>query len=123
MKAALLSGLLIPGAGQVAMKRYGRAAVFLLATLACMGVLIWKVLQQASAASESLLSSGDDIDLSAISDAASSATKAIGGPVTTAAFGLIALLWIAAVTDAYCLGRAKDLHEASLGLPPTNLES
>jgi hypothetical protein len=117
VKAALWSGLVFPGAGQLFLRRYVRGAALILAALACLTVLIGKAFREGSAVADKLLSSADEIDIAAIVDATTHASRATGGHVTTAATALLAVCWIISIVDA-SLGR-----ETPIQLHPTSGES
>ena len=55
LKAALLSGLVLPGLGQFFLKRYKRGAALVLVVLGSMFVIISKALEQAQCQEASLL--------------------------------------------------------------------
>ncbi|MDP2643432.1 MAG: hypothetical protein Q8P24_00690 [Desulfobacterales bacterium] len=111
LKAAFLSGLVFPGAGQVALKHYMRGAVFILAASAAVFVMIWKAVQNAFVILAKLQTDGGTIHLNEISNAA---TQASAGPEGFPSRFLLLFLifcWVIATIDAYRIGRQKDLEE------------
>jgi len=47
LRAALLSGLVFPGLGQIVLEHYKRGVVLMLTVLACLSVVVVKAVQQA----------------------------------------------------------------------------
>ncbi len=103
MKAALLSGLVFPGVGQVYLKRYARGLIMMLLSMVLLIVIVVKVLAAALEAVGTLPVSGQP-DMSAISNiAASSSAKIIGG-LGLLFYPLLAC-WIVSIIDAYRAGK------------------
>ena len=112
-KGALLSGLLIPGLGQVVLKRYKRGVTIMLVFLASLSVVAAKALQQALAILEKIESKGGAIGMGTISDAASEASTASGDVVFNLFLLLAVLCWIAGIIDAYRIGMQMDIDKRS----------
>jgi hypothetical protein len=108
LKGALLSGLVLPGLGQVILKHYKRGAVLILAVSASLLVILIKAVQQAFAILGKIESEGGVIDMSTISKAATQASTSSGSLIFKIALLLIMLCWIIGVVDAYRIGKKKD---------------
>ena len=114
LKAALLSGLVFPGMGQILLKHYKRAAVIIVGTLAGMALIIVEAVQLGLAIMEKIMSEGGAIDMETISAAA---TQAVNSLFTfNLGFLLIILFWSIGTIDAYRLGKKKDIEEGKVVL-------
>jgi len=113
MKAALLSGLVFPGLGQIVLKHYKRGIALTLAVLLSLLVVVVKALRQAFIILEKIEAEGRAIDMSTISSAVAKASTTSDNFVYNFVLLLIILLWIIGIVDAYRLGRKKDLEEHS----------
>jgi hypothetical protein len=114
-KGAMLSGLVFPGLGQVALKCYGRGAVLIVATLVIVVETAIKAVQQALAILGTIEAGGGVIDLAAIADAT---TRALAGPAGRHFDILLLLLlacWLIGVIDGYLVGRKMDIEQRSQG--------
>lgn len=102
IKAALLSGLIFPGLGQlVFLRRRARGSLFLLPALAATLYLIYAVYANA----ESLIQQMDaNHILNAQMIAAAIAKSNGGGPLATVAVLLLPLSWIGSILDALLFG-------------------
>lgn len=110
LKGALLSALVFPGAGQLWLKRYLRGTAFALSVSASLAVIILKAVHQALAILERAETEGGALDMAAITDAATRAAAG-SGPGSNLALIALVVLWVAAVVDAYLVGRRLDLAE------------
>lgn len=108
LKGALLSGLVFPGLGQIALKRYPRGVVLMLAVMAALVVMIVTAVQQAYAILENIEAGGGVPDSETIRRATEQAA-ASDSPVITAMALLIFICWIVGIIDAYRIGRQKDV--------------
>ena len=113
VKGALLSGLVFPGLGQIALKRYKRGVLIIAATLASLFGLVAKGVQLALAILEKIQSEGGAIDMTAISEAANQASTPSGSLIFNLVFLLVILCWVIGIVDAYLIGRKKDIEEKS----------
>jgi hypothetical protein len=114
-KGALLSGLVFPGLGQVALKRYGRGTVLIVATLVIVVETAIKAVQQALAILETINPGSGVLDLAAIADATSRALAGPGGRHIDLLFLLLLACWLVGVIDGYWVGRKMDIAERSQG--------
>ena len=115
LKAALLSGLVLPGLGQVVLKRYRRGVVLMLVVLACVSVVAAIALRRAFAVLKQIESAGGAIDIDAIFDAAAQSATASDSLVVNYVSLLLIVCWVFGVVDAYRIGRKRDLEEQSTG--------
>ncbi|MGB7931468.1 MAG: DUF5683 domain-containing protein [Gammaproteobacteria bacterium] len=118
MKGALLSGLVFPGLGQIALKRYWRGFALLLAVMAGLYIMIATAMQQAYAILDSIEAEGGMPDSDTISKAAAQAAAASDSPMITAVSVLILVCWIVGIIDAWRIGKQKDLEGKTAGRMP-----
>ena len=108
IKAALLSGLILPGLGQIALKHYIRGGVIILAFLVSTTVFVAKAAERALAILEKIELEGGIISMDAILNATTQASANSGNSTLNLLFLLIGFCWIAGTVDAYIIGRKKD---------------
>jgi uncharacterized membrane protein YGL010W len=113
LKGALLSGLILPGLGQVVLKHYARGVFIMLTVLLSLSVAVMKAVQYALVILEKTELEGGDIDLSAIINAATHASGSADSLTLNLLLLLIVVCWIIGVVDAYRIGRKIDIEERS----------
>ena len=119
MKGALLSGLVFPGLGQIALKHYWRGFALVLAVMAGLYIMIVTAVQQAYVILDTLEAEGGMPDSDTISQAAAQAATASDSPMITAVSVLILVCWIVGIIDAWRIGKQKDLEgQATDRMPP-----
>ena len=111
LKAALLSGLVFPGLGQVVLKRYRRGVVLMFIVLACLSIVVAKAVQQAFSILKQIELAGGTINMDAISNAATQSYTNSDSLVFNSILLLIIVCWILGVVDAYRIGKKRDLEE------------
>jgi hypothetical protein len=109
IKGLLLSALVFPGLGQIALKRYQRGVVLMLATLAGFVVIVVNAAREAGRILESIEAEGGVIDQDAMSRAIAQATAWSNNLAFNLLLFAIALCWIYAAVDAYRIGKQQDL--------------
>jgi hypothetical protein len=110
MKGVLLSGLVFPGLGQIALRRYQRGVAFILATVAGLVVIVVNATRAAWRILETIESEGGVIDEAATSRAIAEATAWSGNLVFNLILVAVTLCWIYAAVDAYRIGKQQDLR-------------
>jgi hypothetical protein len=113
LKGAFLSGLILPGLGQIVLKHYKRGAAIILTVLVSLSVIVVKSVQDALAILEKIELEGGAISMSTITNAASQASTNYSSFVFNLALVLMLFCWIIGVVDAYIIGKKKDIEEAS----------
>jgi TM2 domain-containing membrane protein YozV len=103
--AVLLSALVMPGAGQLYLKHYGRGFALIGVSLACLWVLVDRAMQLASAVLDQVVSTGGAIDAGKISGLVDQASNSPGSGPATVATLVLAGCWLVGIVDAYRLGR------------------
>src|SRR5512147_1488959 len=109
LKGALLSGLVFPGLGQIALKRYQRGFALMLVVMAGLYVMIVTAVQQAYAILDSIETEGGLPDTDTITQVAAQAATSSDSLVITAVSLLLMVCWIVGIIDAYRIGKQKDL--------------
>ena len=111
LKAALLSGLVFPGAGQVYLGQRKRGWAFIVSTILIFAYVVIHITVQAYREITAAAAKGVALDIPAIQQSVASISDA----ATTAAFALLVLLWIAAILDAYVAGERLEGKGAGQG--------
>jgi len=111
LKGALLSGLIFPGLGQIALKHYKRGVVLMLTVIASMAAVAVKTVQHALAILEKIELEGGIISVNTILNAATQASTTSASLIINLLLLLIMVCWIIGVVDAYRIGRKKDMAE------------
>ncbi len=109
LKGALLSGLIIPGLGQIVFKRYVRGSVMMFTVLICLTVLTIKTVQLGLAILEKVQLGDEVVTLTTISNIALQASTSYEGLTFNLLFLLILACWIFGIVDAYMIGRKIDI--------------
>ena len=115
LKGALLSGLIFPGLGQIALKHYKRGAVIMLTVIVSLAVVVVKAVQHALAILEKIELEGGIISMDTILDATTQASANSESFTYNHLFVLISVCWIIGTVDAYRIGKKKDIEQHSLG--------
>jgi hypothetical protein len=104
VKAALISALVLPGAGHLYLKRRARACLFLLPTLAAVAVFLNDAMEQATTIAGEIMAGAMAPDPLAM---AARLEQQSGGALATVAAAVMVVCWIGAAVDAYLLGRGR----------------
>lgn len=112
LKGALLSGLILPGLGQIALKHYIRGGVIILAVLGSTAIFVVKAAERALGILEKIELEGSIISIDTILDATKQASASSGNSTLNLLFLLIGLCWVAGTIDAYILGRKQDAEQS-----------
>lgn len=107
-KGALLSALVVPGMGQVALKRTFRGLMVMAATLAGLVVFVIKATAIAVQTLEGPIGSGGMPDMAAVNAVATQAVASADGLVMRGALMWIVVCWVLATVDAYFIGKKQD---------------
>jgi hypothetical protein len=112
-KAAVLSGLVFPGLGQVVLKQYKRGVVLALAFSAFLLGIVVTLSRRAMVLLDRIQWEGGFIDLSTISEAVARVSQSSDDRILTGLFLALLASWIVGVVDAYLIGRKQDRAEVS----------
>jgi hypothetical protein len=114
-KAALLSGLLFPGLGHLALKEYLRASILILVAFAALYVLMTAAVDQALGVVDRINSGEVALDSQAISEAISASSAEADNRAANASLFILGACWLFGIVDAYRLGKAQDRNLAGKG--------
>jgi hypothetical protein len=113
-KAILLSALVLPGAGQLYLKRYRQGLIIMLIAIAGLGYIIWRAVVVALSRADAVMRKmqGGNVNLQELQDI-------VGAQSVSSLYDNIILLvviccWVVAIIDAYISGKRKDLQEAAI---------
>jgi TM2 domain-containing membrane protein YozV len=104
IKAALLSGFVFPGLGQIYLKRYKRGLTILILVLLALGVIIGTVTVSALESLKAIQSGGGIADMETISNLAS-IDSARSGIYLRLILLFVVCYWLFSVADAYKIGK------------------
>lgn len=109
-KAALLSGLIFPGAGHMFLKHYVRGSILILAALISTTVIVTVIVQQALAIIDRISSGEVAIETGAIADMVSSSTHGAESPMANISLVVLLVCWLFGIIDSYRLGSAQKFN-------------
>jgi len=95
-KAIFLSALVLPGLGQLALKRYKSGAVILVSVVYTMSQYMNLAMQQANQVVSRMMQQGGALDMQSLSNAAS---QSAGANASDVFFWLIVICWLVSVLD------------------------
>ncbi len=111
LKGALLSGLVFPGLGQIALKHYKNGAILVFTFVVNLAILVTEAVKRALAILENIQLNGGAIDMAVIADAAARASSTAGNFKFNFALSLTLICWIMGIVDAYYIGKKIDRSE------------
>ncbi|MBU0909026.1 MAG: hypothetical protein KKA54_12535 [Proteobacteria bacterium] len=113
LKGALLSGLVLPGLGQVFFRHYMRGIALMLVICASLSVMTALIVAKALPIFEKIEADGGEIDISMINTAVNQAATTSDSLLFNGLMLLVLICWILAVVDAYRIGRKMDQSQTS----------
>lgn len=113
LKAALLSALLIPGAGQIILKRYISGAFYALVALISLSVIVAEVLKLAHGISDHINSDAMQATSSGFIGAVSAGFKVADMTLINTSFVVFLFIWLVSILDAYRVGNQLDKQSTS----------
>lgn len=103
IKAALLSAFVLPGLGQIYLKRYWRGIIIMLLVLSAIGVIIVSVTMSTLENLKKMQSQGT-VDMSALSNL-TQITSTEHAAYYNVVLILAACCWLFSIIDAYVIGK------------------
>ncbi len=107
-KAALLSGLIFPGAGHISLRQYQRGSTLILAALVAYSIIIRSIFQQALTIVDRINSSDILLDTGAITEMVGSSTSGTNNLLENIALIVLLACWLFGIIDSYRLGIAGE---------------
>jgi hypothetical protein len=114
-KAALLSGLIFPGIGHLALKKYLRASILVLAALAALYVQTTAAFDQAMTVVDRINSGEVALDSQAISEAITASSAEADNRAANTSLFILGACWLFGIIDSWRLGNNADIKRASDG--------
>ena len=108
MKAVLFSALVFPGGGHLYLKKHIQAALLILVSVACVGVLLSVAMEKAQQISDKILAGEIPLDLTRITAEVSNQVAAGGTQMADIATYVLLICWLVGIADSYRLGRIQD---------------
>jgi hypothetical protein len=104
----LLSGLVLPGVGQIIFKRYTSGIIMVAVSLGGLSVMTVIILKQVFAVLAEIGPHAVALDIAALMDMATQIVAAAGGRTFNTAMTLVLICWLISMIDAYIIGRQLD---------------
>jgi hypothetical protein len=104
IKAALWSALVLPGLGQITMKRYISGVLFALISITVLSVIVAKVLTIA----DQIIQGSVEMGLAGIVGAVTQSTLLSDIQTVNIAFVIYLMIWLLSILDAYRVGNMLD---------------
>ena len=108
VKGALLSGLVLPGLGQIVLKHHKRGLALVAVVLSGLTVMVFKAVQLALSVLAKIDLERGAAGMQAITQAAAQASASSDSRLFNACLLLIIGCWIFSVADAYMIGKRMD---------------
>lgn len=115
IKAALISALVYPGAGHIMLKKRFTGLALIAAASAALWVAVSTTISQTSRITDKIISGEMQPDLKSMIDMVTASQTPAEAHRIQIATVIFALLWLAAIIDAYRLGRRQELHNQTGG--------
>ena len=103
-KAALLSSLIFPGVGHMALKQYLRGSILMLSAVIALTVIVTKAVKQALAIVDKINSGEIPLEAGAITELVSKSTAGAEGSILNIATFVVVACWLIGIIDSYRLG-------------------
>jgi len=107
-KAALLSGLIFPGTGQIHLKRFRRGIIIMIAAFSGIGIMVWMVTLRTLAVFEQIQDQLNHVDMATISNRALASSAEYSSLYSTPLLLFLVCCWFFSVIDAYMIGKRMD---------------
>jgi hypothetical protein len=108
LKAALWSALVLPGLGQLLLKRYISGVLFALISITALAVILVKVFNIASSITQQIMETTAQLDMPAVIGAISQSTMISDTQTMNIAFVIFLVTWLVSTLDAYRIGDSMD---------------
>ena len=107
-KAALLSGLVFPGIGHIALKQYLRGSVLVLSALVAFSIVVTRVFQRALTIVDRISSGEIPVETGAIAEMVSNSTSGADSFIENMAVIVLGVCWLIGIIDSRRLGVAQE---------------
>lgn len=106
-KALLLSALVLPGLGQIALRRYKTGIAIIILVVISLYRMMSIAMQQANAMVNQLMAQGQTLDMQAIADAAGQSAASGANSAYNFYMWTIIICWIVSIVDVWLRGRKQ----------------
>ena len=113
LKAGLFSAFVFPGSGHLYLNKHIQAALLILVSVACVGVLLSVAIEKAQQISDKILAGEIPMDLTRITAEVSNQVAAGGTENADIATYVLLICWFVGIVDSYRIGRILDKAEGS----------
>jgi len=107
IKAALLSALVLPGAGHMYLKKTARAVALFITVFIALWIIISDAVAHANKIVNQMLTQGTAIDLNNISQISAQAAQNYDDTNSNLALVVLLICWFFAIVDSYRLGKTQ----------------
>ena len=107
-KAALLSGLVFPGIGHIALKQYLRGSVLVLSALVAFSIVVTSLFQRALRIVDRISSGEIPVETGAIAEMVSNSTSGADSFIENMAVIVLGVCWLIGIIDSHRLGVAQE---------------
>lgn len=107
-KAALLSGLVFPGAGHMLLRRYLRGSILIVLSLIATTVIVTIIFQRALAIIDRINSGEIAIEAGGIADMVYASANNSDGSAATTALLVLGICWLIGIVDSWRIGHAQE---------------
>lgn len=106
-KAALLSGLVFPGAGHLLLRRYLRGSALILFALLASSIIIKSLFRRALAVVDQITGSDVPVEVGQIAEMVAQSSIRANGLAENAPLVILLACWLIGVIDSYRIGTAE----------------
>jgi len=110
-KAALLSGLVFPGTGQIHLKRFRRGITIMVLVFSGIGAIVWMATVRALAILEQIQNQLNQVDMTTISNVALASSADHTSIYYKPILLFIICCWLFSIVDAYRIGEKREPSE------------
>jgi hypothetical protein len=108
VKAALMSALIVPGAGHLYLRRHLMGGVLVGATLIALYILVSSALEKAQAITDKILSGEVQPDILAIAELVRNQSQGGDAPLVEFAIPAVIIAWLIGIIDSFRVGRLQE---------------
>lgn len=108
LKAALLSGLILPGLGHLTLNRRRRGWMLIAAVVIALAVVVRVSIERAQTVADRIYSGEIPLETAAITEAVARAGSAAEGLAVNIAVVVLVACWLYGIIDSWRLGKARD---------------
>ena len=108
IKAALLSGLVLPGIGHMVLKQYLRGSILILFTLIALSVIVTVAVRRALSIVDSINGGEIPVESGTITELVSKSISSADNLIVNISLIVVGAFWVVGIIDAYRLGITQE---------------